>query len=98
MNADLQHIQQSLQKQESVLASRYHVRRLGVFGSVARGDQGPASDVDILVELAEPIGLFGFVALEEDLKRLLGRNVDLVTTNALHPLFKQDILRETVYV
>lgn len=98
MNTDLQHIQQSLRKQESVFASRYHVRRFGVFGSVARGDQNPASDVDILVEFSKPIGLFHFVALEEDLARILGRSVDLVTTNALKPLLKQDILRETVYV
>lgn len=56
------------------------IRRLSLFGSVARGDDGPGSDVDLAVELepAARIGLIGLVALERRLAGLLGRPVDLL--------------------
>ena len=56
------------------------IRRLSLFGSVARGDAGPGSDVDLAVELepAARIGLIGLVALERRLAGLLGRPVDLL--------------------
>jgi predicted nucleotidyltransferase len=56
------------------------IRRLSLFGSVARGDAGPESDVDLAVELepAARIGLIGLVALERRLAGLLGRPVDLL--------------------
>lgn len=59
------------------LAERYRVRELALFGSLARQEQGPASDVDLLVELSRPLGL-EFVALAQYLARKLGRKVDLV--------------------
>lgn len=57
------------------------IRRLSLFGSVARGDAGPDSDVDLAVELepAARIGLIGLAALERRLAGLLGRPVDLLT-------------------
>ncbi len=56
------------------------IRRLSLFGSVARGDAGPGSDVDLAVKLepAARIGLIGLVALERRLAGLLGRPVDLL--------------------
>ena len=98
MKDELQRIRQTLKIHGDALAGYYHVRRFGVFGSVARGDQRPISDVDVLVEFSRPIGLFQFIELEEKLKILLNKDVDLVTPNALHPLIKTDVLRETVYV
>ena len=80
------------------LRESYSVRRLGVFGSVARGDTTQTSDVDILVELRQPIGLFKLIELEDRLKILLKRDVDIVTVNALKPFIKDVVLRETVYV
>jgi len=80
------------------LKRHYHVKTIGVFGSVARGDATPKSDVDILVELSKPIGLFRFVGLEQELSELLGRKVDLVTKRALKPAIKEDILSEIIYV
>lgn len=79
---------------------KYHVKSLGVFGSVARGDDTEASDVDILVEFDEQavIGFFAFVRMEKFLSDALGRKVDLVTKRALKPVIKEDILSETIYV
>lgn len=80
------------------LKELYSVRRLGVFGSVARGDATSKSDVDILVEFAQPISLFKLIELEDRLETLLHRDVDVVTMNALKPFIRDVILRETEYV
>ena len=80
------------------LRMTFPLRRLGVFGSVARGEATAASDVYILVELERPIGLFQFIELEDRLRELLHRDVDAVTANALKPMIKDAILREAIYV
>lgn len=98
MNDDLKNIRDTLQKNFSALQKEYHVRRFGVFGSVARGEQKKSSDIDMLVEFSEPIGLFQFVDLEDTLKTMLGRDVDLVTPRALKPFIKDNVLRQTIYV
>lgn len=56
------------------------------------------SDVDILVKLSRPVGMFDFIRLENYLAEKLGRKVDLVTPHALKPIIKNDILNEVVYV
>ena len=75
---------------------RYHARRAGLFGSVVRGETRHHSDVDILVDFPEPIGLFEFVGLKQELEELLGRKVDLVQYRAIKPLIKDRILSEEV--
>ena len=84
---------------ESVAAicTRYRIRELAVFGSAARGDMRPDSDVDILVEFepgAHP-GL-GFFQLEEELTELFGRRVDLGRKSLLKPLVRPSVLRDAV--
>jgi len=59
------------------------VRAIRVFGSVARGDDGPDSDVDLLVELTEPVGYLGLARIEEALGDVIGRRVEIVPTYAL---------------
>ncbi|MBM3286358.1 MAG: nucleotidyltransferase family protein [Candidatus Eisenbacteria bacterium] len=62
------------------LCRRYHVARLEVFGSFARGDARPESDVDVLVTLEPGVGIgLEFVALKQELEGLFGRRVDLLT-------------------
>lgn len=72
------------------------VKSLSIFGSVARGEETSASDVDLLIELARPMGLFGFVRIKNHLESLLGITVDLVTPDALGPELKARILHEAV--
>jgi predicted nucleotidyltransferase len=59
-----------------------------VFGSVARGEERPDSDVDLLVDLADDRGFSDYLAFAEELERLLGRKVDLVLARSLSPHFR----------
>lgn len=80
------------------LLDRYGVARIGVFGSVARGEAGPDSDVDVLVEFKpEHLPGFGFFRLERDLAGIFGRPVDLLTEGALHRLLHDRVMREAVF-
>ena len=73
------------------------VASLAVFGSVARDEAEDGSDVDILVEFDQPVGLFEFVRLRLRLEEILGRPVDLVTRDALRPSMHDQILDEAIY-
>jgi hypothetical protein len=72
------------------------VKSLALFGSVARNEAGPGSDVDLLVEFSQPVGIFEFLDLQEYLERILGRRVDLVTPDALKRQMREQILKEAV--
>lgn len=76
----------------------YRVRRLGIFGSTARGTARRTSDVDVLVEFSTTPGLIQFIQLENKLSRLLRRRVDLVSKPSLKPLLRESILKDVVYV
>ena len=77
--------------------TRAGVRRLGVFGSVARDEAGPESDVDILVEFENVPNLLEFAALRERLTEILGRPVDLTTPRALRQHLRSRVLAEVRY-
>jgi len=80
------------------LLDRYGVARIGVFGSVARGEAGPDSDVDVLVEFKpDQHPGFEFFDLREQLAGLLGADVDLATSKSLHRLMRDRVLREVAY-
>ena len=93
---DLHEIEARLRDLKPELERRFGVRRIGVFGSVARGEEGAGSDVDILVELAEPIG-WELLDLQERLEEVLGRRVDLVTVGALREEMSASVMREVVF-
>jgi predicted nucleotidyltransferase len=78
------------------LSERYTVVRIGVFGSFARGDESPESDVDILVELAEPT-FDHYMDLKFRLEEVLQRPVDLVMAETMKPRLKPIIEQEVVY-
>jgi len=78
------------------LSERFTVIRIGVFGSAARGDDGPESDVDILVELAEPT-FDHYMDLKFRLEEVLQRSVDLVMADTVKPRLKPIIEQEVVY-
>ena len=86
----------SKRKQILVLAKRHGVTQVRVFGSMARGDAGPDSDVDLLVEVGgNPSPWFpgGLVA---ELEELLGRRVQIVTERGLDDLLRDRVLQEAV--
>ncbi|HEY1431010.1 MAG TPA: nucleotidyltransferase family protein [Stellaceae bacterium] len=78
------------------LKRRWPIRSLAIFGSVARGNAGAKSDLDMLVEFERPVGLSEFLALEEALSALVDRPVDLVTRDALKPYIGRRVLDEAV--
>ena len=78
------------------LASKYGARNVRIFGSVARGEAGPESDVDILVDLEPGRSLFDLGGLLMDLRDLLGCNVDVVTEKGLRERIRNRVLREAV--
>ncbi len=78
------------------IASKYGARNVRVFGSVARGDENAASDLDLLVEFESTRSLLDHVALIQDLGELLGRKVDVVSQKALHWYIRDKVLSEAV--
>ena len=75
---------------------QFKVQALYVFGSVARGDAGKDSDVDLLVEFSEPVGFFEFARLQRFLEDAIGARVDLVTPAALRESMREDVMREAI--
>ncbi len=86
----------SKRKQIVELADRHGAANLRVFGSISRGDAGPGSDLDLLVNFAPDRSLLDHVALQQDLEELLERKVDVVTEEALHWYIRDKILSEAV--
>ena len=78
------------------LAERFTVKNIGVFGSCARGEAGAQSDVDIVVELAEPT-FDHYMDLKFRLESILDRPVDLVMADAIKPRLKPIIEKEIIY-
>lgn len=77
---------------------KYGFKRIGVFGSVARGEQHEGSDVDVCYE-GPPTGLFTLVGIKMELEKLLGCNVDLVRERTgMDEILKSDIRRDAIYV
>lgn len=98
MKSSQQDILISIKKIKDEVMRTYPVKNIGVFGSVARNEQTEASDIDLLVEFSQPVGFVTFIRLESFLSKRLGRPVDLVTSDSLKPVIRQDILSEVIYV
>ena len=79
------------------LAQTSSLKTIAVFGSAARDELRPDSDIDILIDFEHSPGFFALADLEERLGAALGRPVDLFTTASLHPLLRDRILKEAVY-
>jgi predicted nucleotidyltransferase len=90
-------IKKLLDQHKPMLKAKYHIKNIGLFGSIVRGDVNPDSDVDILVEFEKPIGL-DFVLLADELEEILGVKIDLVTPNAIKPTMFEYIKQDLIYV
>lgn len=103
MAAQAQHGEKSnfavqLEEVLPLLRERFGVTKIGIFGSTARGDDRPESDVDVLVELSpDRLTFRNFMALADFLEDLYGRKVDLLTVGGIDPLIRQDVESEVVW-
>jgi len=91
---DKQEIIEFIRQSRPVLESRYAVERLGLFGSFVRGEEQPASDIDLLVSFRRDVDLFEFLDLKEFLQENLRHKVDLVMESALKPTLGKRIQSE----
>jgi predicted nucleotidyltransferase len=94
----LEELLEVLRHQLPILAERYSVETLEVFGSYVRAEQDMDSDLDILVTFKEVPSLLTFIAIENYLSDLLEIKVDLVMKDSLKPKIGQQILREAIPV
>jgi predicted nucleotidyltransferase len=78
------------------LAAKYGARNVRVFGSAARGEAGPASDIDLLVDMEEGRTFLDLVAFWQDLEELLGCRVDVLTDGGISPYLEEQIYSEAV--
>jgi hypothetical protein len=77
-------------------ARRHGARNVRVFGTVARGEDGPESDIDLVVDLAPSTGLVGWAALERELALVLGTSVDVAPSDSLRPVVRDAIDAEAI--
>jgi len=98
MKKSLDEIRNILNKHREELRQKYNITEIGIFGSYVRGEQKKRSDVDILVEIGEPVSLLRFVGIENYLSDLLKTKVDLIPKESIRPELKERILKEAVYL
>lgn len=91
-------IREKIHEQLPLLKAKYHVKKIGIFGSFARNEQKKGSDIDILVEFEIPVGFFEFIRLENFLSHALRKRVDLISKKAVKPAIKKEIIKEAQYV
>ncbi len=84
--------------ENSSLLKKYHVSRIGIFGSYVNGKPTNKSDVDILIDFSETIDLFSYVNLSDSLSEMLMKKVDLISINGIKPYIKDRIINEVEWI
>ena len=94
---ELNSIKQTLTELKPELVEKYHVSSIGLFGSVVRNDFSESSDVDIIVDFDQPIGI-EFVDLADYIEEKIRKQVDLVSRKGIKEKYYQTISEEIIYV
>ncbi len=89
-----QDIQNKVRDCVAKMPQRDNVRKISLFGSHLHGNATPDSDIDLLLELEEPVGYFELVRMQSALEKSLGHKVDLVTPKALSKYFREEVIKE----
>ena len=87
-----------LQGKKGEVEQRYHVKRMGLFGSYSRGEQRVGSDIDILVDFNDDADLFDLAGLKNFLEEMFQSRVDVIPSRALREELKQAVLADVKYV
>ena len=93
----LQEIKSTLNNNKEYLFTEYPIKSLAIFGSYARNDQDNNSDLDLLVEFNEKIGI-RFIDLANEIEKIIGFKVDLVSKKGIKDKYYQSILSDLIYV
>ncbi len=93
---NLDEVRTTIRQHRNVLAEKYGVAVVGIFGSYVRGEQGQQSDIDLLTEILRPISLLEIVGAEIYLSETLGIKVDLVPKRSVREELRDNILKEAV--
>ncbi len=91
------YVKEVLTTHKHYLSQKYHISYLAIFGSVSRGDNNEKSDIDILVDFSQPIGI-EFIDLADELENILHNKIDLVSRNAIKPKYFEQIKNDLIYV
>ena len=92
----IEEIKSKIKENEKFLKEKYHVKGFLLFGSYAKGEQTPSSDIDLLVDFQKIIDMFEMVDLQDYLQNLFGKKIDLGTKNGLKSFIKNAILKEAI--
>ncbi|WP_048110971.1 nucleotidyltransferase family protein [Methanoregula formicica] len=93
-----QEVMVRLKSLKGELAARYDVREIGIFGSVARGENDPGSDIDLLVEFGSRADLLTYIGLWQYLEDSFGMKIDLVSKGGLRSEMRDAVMQDVVYV
>lgn len=88
---------QNIKKKITLLLKKKGIKRAGIFGSYARGEEKKGSDIDLLIEPPKNIG-FELIKIELELEKATGKKIDLITYNSLSPYLKKEILSEEIKI
>ena len=98
MTCSRQAILEYLAQSKDIFSRDFSVKRVGLFGSYARGDNDPASDIDIVVELEQP-DMFALIGIKQAVEEAFAAKVDIVRLRKdMNPFLKNRIERDAVYV
>ncbi len=87
-----------LKELKPIIATRYKVREIGLFGSFVRGEQEVSSDIDLLAEFEDKADLFDLIGLALYLEEIFQRQVDLVPKQALRSELRESVLQQVVAI
>ncbi|PWR69863.1 nucleotidyltransferase family protein [Methanospirillum stamsii] len=87
-----------LKEKRPHLIQKYHITKIGIFGSVIRNEAGPESDIDILVDFSDEASLLDHSGLKIYLEKLFGESVDVVPERAIRPELRTPILSDVMYI
>jgi len=92
-------VNKSLSQKIIRLLAKHKPKKIGIFGSFARHEESPRSDIDILVDFEEQKSLLDLIEIEMELTDALNRKIDLITEASVHPYLKNYILKDlqTIY-
>ena len=88
----------SIEKKIFPILKMHNISKAGIFGSYARGEQNKKSDVDILIEVSNDMGLIGFISLKMLIEKAIKKKIDLVEYDAIRKELKENILKEEIRI